>query len=124
MKLWLQDESDYPSGFAGETSDREHPEFENAGLVADIRSRNARPDAHHADPAGYSRRVRDFRVHTGTIQNLPPEAVSNGINWRAPAPPQGASGYPKPWELVLVRHMFRSSPDVQLQPRGWHARKG
>jgi hypothetical protein len=35
---------------------------------------------------------------------------SSGINWRAPAPPPGASSYPKPWELILVRHVFRSSP--------------
>ena len=47
-------------------------------------------------------------AQTGAVQAVPIEA--SGINWRAPAPPPGAGGYPKPWELVLVRHVFRSSP--------------
>jgi hypothetical protein len=47
-------------------------------------------------------------AQTGAVQTVP--IRSSGINWRAPAPPPGAGGYPKPWELILVRHIFRSSP--------------
>jgi len=28
----------------------------------------------------------------------------------APAPPPGAGGYPKPWQLFLVRHVFAVLP--------------
>ena len=37
MKLWLQDESDYPSGFAGGKISEEYPQLTMQGLDADIR---------------------------------------------------------------------------------------
>src|ERR1039457_4568979 len=39
MKLWLQDESDYPSGFAGGKISKEYPQLGMQGIVADIRVR-------------------------------------------------------------------------------------
>ena len=41
MKLWLQDESDYPSGFAGGNMIRQYPQLGMQGIVADIRVRVA-----------------------------------------------------------------------------------
>jgi|HubBroStandDraft_1064217.scaffolds.fasta_scaffold419220_1 hypothetical protein len=37
MKLWLQDESDYPSGFAGGKISEQYPELTMQGLDADMR---------------------------------------------------------------------------------------
>src|ERR1019366_4631943 len=39
MKLWIQDESDYPSGFAGGNISRQYPQLAMQGIVADIRVR-------------------------------------------------------------------------------------
>ena len=37
MRLWIQDESDYPSGFAGGKISKLYPELGMQGIVADIR---------------------------------------------------------------------------------------
>jgi hypothetical protein len=37
MKLWLQDESDYPSGFAGGKIGEQYPQLCMQGIVADVR---------------------------------------------------------------------------------------
>jgi len=37
MKLWLQDESDYPSGFAGGLIGEKYPQLTMQGIVADVR---------------------------------------------------------------------------------------
>jgi hypothetical protein len=37
MRLWIQDESDYPSGFAGGNISRQYPQLGMQGIVADIR---------------------------------------------------------------------------------------
>src|ERR1035437_8564394 len=39
MKLWLQDESDYPSGFAGGKISKLYPQLGMQGIVSDIRVR-------------------------------------------------------------------------------------
>ena len=39
MRIWLQDESDYPSGFAGGNISRLYPQLGMQGIVADIRVR-------------------------------------------------------------------------------------
>jgi hypothetical protein len=108
MKLWLQDEYDYPSGFAGGKISEEYPQLTMQGLDADIRI-NVMPGQTLTMPAPPDTLAAlALFASTGAIQNVP--IGSSGINWRAPAPPPGAAGYPKPWELTLIRHMFRSSP--------------
>jgi hypothetical protein len=113
MKLWLQDESDYPSGFAGGKISEEYPQLTMQGLDADIRI-SVMPGQTLAMPAPPDTLAAlAVFASTGAIQNVPIGASGispNGINWKAPAPPPGAAGYPKPWELVLIRHIFRSSP--------------
>ncbi len=37
MRLWIQDESDYPSGFAGGKISKLYPQLGMQGIVADIR---------------------------------------------------------------------------------------
>ena len=37
MKIWIQDESDYPSGFAGGKISEEYPQLAMQGIVADTR---------------------------------------------------------------------------------------
>jgi hypothetical protein len=108
MKLWLQDESDYPSGFAGGKISEEYPQLTMQGLDADIRI-SVMPGQTLKMPTPPDT-LGALAVYAPTgaaeIVKIDPAASS----WRAPAPPAGAAGYPKPWELVLVRHVFRSSP--------------
>jgi hypothetical protein len=108
MKLWIQDEYDYPSGFAGGKISEQYPELTMQALDADIRI-NVMPGQTLTmpTPPGTVAAMAVF-AQTGTVQNVP--VTSAEIKWMAPAPPAGAGGYPKPWELVLVRHVFRSSP--------------
>jgi hypothetical protein len=108
MKLWFQDESDYPSGFAGGKVSEEYPQLTMQGLDADIRiSVMPGQTLTMPTPPDTLGALAVF-APTGAVQTVPID--SSGIRWRAPAPPAGASGYPKPWELILVRHIFRSSP--------------
>ena len=108
MKLWIQDECDYPSGFAGGLVSERYPELTMQGLDADIRI-SVMPGQTLTMPVPPDTLgALAVFAQTGATQVVP--ISSSGINWRAPAPPPGAGGYPKPWELVLVRHVFRSSP--------------
>ena len=108
MKLWLQDESDYPSGFAGGKISQEYPQLTMQGLDADIRI-NVMPGQTLTMPTppdtlaalavfASNRRGPECAHRLGRNQVDGPGAAA------------GAGGYPKPWELVLIRHMFRSSP--------------
>ena len=108
MKLWFQDESDYPSGFAGGKISEQYPHLSMQGLDADIRI-DVMPGQTliMPTPPDTLAAVAVF-ASTGAVRSVPID--SGGIHWMAPAPPPGAAGYPKPWELILIRHMFRSSP--------------
>jgi hypothetical protein len=108
MKLWLQDECDYPSGFAGGKISELYPQLTMQGLDADIRiSVMPGQTLTMPTPPDTLGALAVF-ASTGAVQAVPLDPRE--IHWRAPAPPPGASGYPKPWDLILVRHMFRSSP--------------
>ncbi|MGD0776737.1 MAG: hypothetical protein ABSC05_28300 [Candidatus Solibacter sp.] len=52
MKLWLQDESDYPSGFAGGKISNQYPQLGMQGIAADIHVRVAPGQTRNNRPAG------------------------------------------------------------------------
>jgi hypothetical protein len=108
MKLWIQDESDYPSGFAGGKVSEQYPQLTMQGIDADIRIKVMPGQTLTMPTPPDTLAALAVFESPATVQQVPVD--SSGIHWRAPAPPQGASGYPKPWELILVRHVFRSSP--------------
>jgi hypothetical protein len=108
MKLWIQDECDYPSGFAGGLVSERYPELTMQGLDADIRISVMPGQTLKMPVPPDTLGALAVFAQTGATQVVP--ISPSGIDWRAPAPPPGAAGYPKPWELVLVRHVFRSSP--------------
>ena len=108
MKLWLQDESDYPSGFAGGKVSQEYPQLTMQGIDADIRIKVMPGQTLTMPTPPDTLAALAVFESPSVVQQVPVD--SSGIHWRAPAPPAGASGYPKPWELILVRHVFRSSP--------------
>jgi hypothetical protein len=107
MKVWLADEGSYPSGFAGGKISSDYPQLTMQGIVADMRisvapgqtiSMPAPPDTLGAliltPTAG--------RPAEGVV-TFEPLAITGGrIQWTAP--PDGRR------EILLVRHVFRSSP--------------
>ena len=108
MKMWIQDECDYPSGFAGGLVSERYPELTMQALDADI---------HISVMPGQTLTIpvpADTLCALAVFANPPTVLVvpiaPGEFKWRAPAPPAGAGGYAKPWDLILVRHVFRSSP--------------
>jgi hypothetical protein len=105
MKVWIADEGSYPSGFAGGLISKEYPQLAMQGIVADTRISVApgqtlsisAPEgalgAFYVDTAGAAQIVP---IHSGQIKWTPP--------------PPGANGPVRPVELVIVRHVYRSSP--------------
>jgi hypothetical protein len=106
MKVWIADEGSYPSGFAGGLISKEYPQLAMQGIVADTHisvapgqtlSIPAPPDtlgAFFVDPA------------TSTAKVVP--IVDGRIKWIPPAPT--ANGPVRPLDVVIVRHVYRSSP--------------
>ena len=83
MKLWLQDESDYPSGFAGGEVSEEYPQLTMQGLDADIRI-NVMPGQTliMPTPPDTLAALAVF-ASTGAVQSVP--ISPSGIHWMAPA---------------------------------------
>jgi len=100
MKVWLADEGSYPSGFAGGKISADYPQLTMQGVVADTRISVApgQTISIPAPPDTLGALVVDQRA--GSAE---PFALRDGrIQWTAP--PDGRR------ELLLVRHVFRSSP--------------
>lgn len=107
MKVWIADEGSYPSGFAGGKISEEYPQLCMQGIDADIRIR-ATPGQTLSMPAPPDT-LGAFFVNpvTGNAEVVP--IRSGQIKW-TPPPATGPVGSPRPLELVLIRHVFRSSP--------------
>lgn len=109
MKVWLADEGSYPSGFAGGQISQEYPQLTMQGIVADTRiavapgqtiSLPALPGTLGALALTQPRTAPGTQPQEGTVDVL---SIRGGqLKWTAP--PEGRS------EVLLVRHVFRSSP--------------
>jgi hypothetical protein len=109
MKLWLQDESDYPSGFAGGLIRKEYPQLRMQGIVPDIRvSVNSGQTLTMPLPpdtlGAFS--VRGSDQSTEVI----PLPANGQFEWTAPN--EGSDPYQPQWKwtVVFVRHVYVSSP--------------
>ncbi|MGD0341921.1 MAG: glycosyl hydrolase, partial [Bacteroidales bacterium] len=108
MKVWIEGDAGYPDGFAGGMISRDYPDLGMQGIVADAR---------YTVAAGQTLKIP-----------LPPETLGILVNQRIPArgnapttqsevlplPDDGQFRWTAPnqgmWEVVFVRHVFRSSP--------------
>jgi hypothetical protein len=113
MKLWIQDECDYPSGFAGGLMIKKYPQLAMQGIVADIHVRVA-PGQRFSMP------VPPDTLGIMALETTRDQQLRNVI--QIPIPADGRLKYIVPaegttpnephydWELVFVRHIYISSP--------------
>jgi hypothetical protein len=113
MKLWLQDECDYPSGFAGGKMIKEYPQLCMQGIVADIRIRVA-PGQRLAVPVSSDtlaimalETAQDQSLHAVIPIPLPPDGQ---LKWTVPAEGSTPNEPRYSWEVLFVRHIYISSP--------------
>jgi hypothetical protein len=113
MRLWIQDESDYPSGFAGGNISRLYPQLGMQGIVADIRV-HVVPGQTLTMPAPPDT-LAIFATKTSTDQQIqgviPIPVPANGqLRWTVPAQGSTPNEPRLTWEVVFVRHVYVSSP--------------
>ena len=113
MKIWLQDESDYPSGFAGGKISEQYPQLGMQGMVADIRVRVI-PGQTLTMPAPPDT-LAILAVKASPDQQVQgivpiPVPADGRLKWIVPR--EGATpNEPRySWEVVFVRHIYVSSP--------------
>jgi hypothetical protein len=113
MRLWIQDESDYPSGFAGGNISRQYPQLAMQGIVADIRV-HVVPGQTLIMPAPPDT-LAIFATKTSTDQQIQgvipiPVPPDGQLKWTVPAQGSTPNEPRLAWEVVFVRHIYVSSP--------------
>jgi len=113
MRLWIQDESDYPSGFAGGNIRRQYPQLGMQGIVADIHVRVA-PGQTLTMPAPPDT-LAIMALETATDQTLKsmvpiPVPADGQLKWTVPNEGSTPNEPRYNWEVVFVRHIYISSP--------------
>lgn len=113
MKVWLQDECDYPSGFAGGNIYKQFPQLGMQGIVADIRIRVV-PGQTLTVPSP-SDTLGIFALKLATDQQVRevvpiPMPADGQLKWIVPNEGTTPNEPRYTWEVVFVRHVFISSP--------------
>ena len=101
MKVWIEDDAGYPSGFAGGLISQDHPELGMQALVADLHVSVAAGQTLKLPVPPDTVGILAYTRQSGVSQVLPIPADGR-LQWTAPNP--------GPSEVVFVRHVFRSSP--------------
>jgi hypothetical protein len=113
MRLWIQDESDYPSGFAGGNISRLYPQLGMQGIVADIRV-HVVPGQTLTMPVPADT-LGIFATKSSSdqqVQGVIPIPVPANLQLKWTVPPEGSTpNEPRlAWQVVFVRHIYVSSP--------------
>ncbi len=113
MKLWLQDESDYPSGFAGGKISKLYPQLGMQGIVSDIRVRVS-PGQTLTMPAPPDT-LAILALETGQDQQLHqiisiPVPANGQLKWTVPNEGTTPNEPRYSWEVAFIRHIYVSSP--------------
>ncbi|MGB7722070.1 MAG: glycosyl hydrolase [Bryobacteraceae bacterium] len=109
MKVWIADEGTYPSGFAGGLIKEKFPRLAMQGIVADMRvSLTAgQTISMPLPPDTLGMYIENGKDHTTTVLPMPKDGH---LTWTAPN--TGSDPYTPNWlwDVVFVRHVYRSSP--------------
>jgi len=113
MRLWIQDESDYPSGFAGGYISERYPELGMQDIVADI-------DVHVAPgqtltvpvpPDALVILALESDVSQTVQKVIPIPLPADGqLKWTVPNEGSTPNEPRMFWQVVFVRHIYLSSP--------------
>jgi alpha-L-rhamnosidase len=113
MRLWIQDESDYPSGFAGGYISERYPQLGMQDIVADIQV-NVAPGQTltmpvPSDTLSIMALESDVRQ---TVQKVIPIPLPADLQLKWSVPNEGSTpNEPRmSWQVVFVRHVYLSSP--------------
>src|SRR5208283_2493005 len=114
MKIWLQDESDYPSGFAGGKISELYPQLGQQAIVPDIRVRvQSGQTLTLPVPPGtlgimaLETGYQDHQLHKVVPIPLP----GNGqLKWIVPNEGTTPNEPRYDWDVVFVRHIYVSRP--------------
>ena len=113
MRLWIQDESDYPSGFAGGKISKLYPELGMQGIVADIRVHVMPGQTLQMPVPSDTLAIMALKSSTDQqVQGIIPIAIPANfqLKWTVPAEGSTPNEPRYSWEVVFVRHIYVSSP--------------
>ena len=113
MRLWIQDESDYPSGFAGGYISERFPQLGMQDIVADIQVHVAPGQTltMPVPPDTLSIMALESDV-SQTVQKMIPIPLPADLQLKWTVPNEGSTpNEPRmSWQVVFVRHVYLSSP--------------
>jgi hypothetical protein len=112
MRLWIQDESDYPSGFAGGIISERYPQLGMQALLADITVRVYPGETLELPvPATTIAIWATETEENGAIKQVVPVPVpANGqLKWITPAEGTTPNEPRYNWQVTILRHAYLSS---------------
>jgi hypothetical protein len=112
MRLWIQDESDYPSGFAGGIISERYPQLGMQALLADITVRVYPGETLELPvPATTIAIWATETEESGAIKQVIPVPVpANGqLKWITPAEGTTPNEPRYNWQVTILRHAYLSS---------------
>jgi len=113
MRLWIQDESDYPSGFAGGYISERYPQLGMQDIVADIRV-SVQPGQTLTMPVPADTlaiMALESDMNQQIKQAIPiPVPADMQLKWLTPAEGTTPREPRYFWQVVFVRHIYLSSP--------------
>ena len=113
MRLWIQDESDYPSGFAGGYISERYPQIGMQDIVADITVR-VQPGQTLQMPVPADTLAilaQEFDAAQQLKQTIPiPVPADHQLKWLTPAEGSTPNEPRATWQVLFVRHVYLSSP--------------
>jgi hypothetical protein len=113
MRLWIQDESDYPSGFAGGYISERFPELGMQDIVADIDVRVGPGQTLTMPVPKDSIAIMALESDTSqTVQKIIPIPLpaDGQLKWTVPNEGVTPNEPRMSWQVVFVRHIYLSSP--------------
>jgi hypothetical protein len=113
MRLWIQDESDYPSGFAGGYISERYPQLGMQDIVADIQVHVAPGQTLTMPVPSDTLAIMALESDVSqTVQKVIPIPLPADLQLKWTVPNEGSTpNEPRmSWQVVFVRHVYLSSP--------------
>lgn len=113
MRLWIQDESDYPSGFAGGYISERYPQLGMQDIVADIQVHVAPGQTLTMPVPPDTLAIMALESDVSqTVQKVVPITLPADLQLKWTVPNEGSTpNEPRmSWQVVFVRHVYLSSP--------------